>query len=81
MGDTLIEIRGGPEVRASGEILVDHGLGGAECFVLNGFDIALVGVDPHNIVFTLLLKNKRCANTKSADSENGDVVFGQSHEG
>ncbi len=79
MGYALVEVRGGLEVGASGEVLVDHGLSGAKCLVLDGFDIAFIGINTHNVVFTLLLKNKSSANAKSADAENGYVVFGESH--
>ena len=68
VGNALVEVGGGFEVGASGEILVDHGLSCAECFVLDRFHIAFVRVYPHNIVLALLLENKRGANAKSADA-------------
>ncbi len=64
----LVQISGGLEVGTSGEILVDHGLSGAKSLVLDGFNIAFVGVYPHDIVFALLLENKCGADTKSADA-------------
>jgi hypothetical protein len=79
VGNAFVKVSGGLEVGASGEVLVDHGLSGAKCLVLDGFDIAFIGINTHNVVFTLLLKNKSSANAKSADAKNGYVVFGESH--
>ena len=55
VGNALVEVSSGLEVGAPGEILVDHGLSGSKRLVLNGFDIAFIGVHPDNVVFTLLL--------------------------
>ncbi len=75
----LVQIRGGLEVGASGEILVDHRLSSAKSFVLYGFDVAFVGVNTHNIVLALLLENKSGANAKSADAQHSYVVLRESH--
>ena len=79
VGNALVEVGGGFEVGASGEILVDHGLSGAERLVLDGFDIAFVGIHPYNVVLSLLLQNQRGANAKTADAENRYIVFWEGH--
>ena len=79
VGNALVEVGGGFKVGASGEVLVDHGLSGTERLVLDGFDIAFVGIHPYNVVLSLLLQNQRGANAKTADAENRYIVFWEGH--
>jgi hypothetical protein len=79
VGNALVEVGGGFKVGASGEVLVDHGLSGTERLVLDGFDIAFVGIHPYNVVLSLLLQNQSGANAKTADAENRYIVFWEGH--
>jgi hypothetical protein len=75
----FVQISGGLEIGASGEILIDHGLSSTESPVLDGFDITFVGVYPNNIIFSLLLENKSGANAQTADAQHSHIIFGESH--
>jgi len=79
VANALVKVARGLEVGAFGKILIDHGLRGSECLIVDCFHVAFHDVHSHHVVFTLLLKDKRSADAESANAENSYIVFRERH--
>jgi hypothetical protein len=79
VANAFVKVTRGLEVGAFGKVLIDHGLCGTECLIVDSFDVAFDDVHAHHIVSTLLLEDKRGADAESANAENSYIIFRERH--